>query len=379
MARVGLAGEVTPEQVDLIKRTVAKGATNDELNLYLFDCKRRGVHPLDKLIIFTKRKNDRTGEYTYTPVTTVDFMRSRAADTGEHAGTDDAEYIETNTYPAKATVRVYRFVNGERCGFQASARWKEYYPGDGAPGFMWRRMPYLMLGKCAEALALRRAFPQELGGLYVSEEMDQAGPVLSNEPELTETRATQRKPSHSEPAINCERCKGQITETTATKNGQTRTVSVRDLTNRSKEMWGKNICADCQRAIARGASVEPPKDDPPQQQQSAAPAFETKTEHIPDSGGLVEVVGIPVKFEGLEVGNRKKLVVTMSDGYGLQTWHVGDTTQRRLKIAISRGEPTLFSCQETEKGGTKYLDMKDVIRVGDKTIEQLELNTTLVP
>src|SRR5215831_10697134 len=76
----------TAEELDLIKRTVAQGATDAELKLYLFDCARHGVHPLDKLIHFTKRGNK------YTPVTSIDFMRIRAAETGEMAGSDLAVF-----------------------------------------------------------------------------------------------------------------------------------------------------------------------------------------------------------------------------------------------------------------------------------------------
>jgi hypothetical protein len=71
------------EQLDLIRRTVAAGASNDELALFLYDCQRRGIHPLDKLLHFTKRGGK------YTPVTSIDFMRSQAAMTGEMAGSDD--------------------------------------------------------------------------------------------------------------------------------------------------------------------------------------------------------------------------------------------------------------------------------------------------
>ena len=159
--------EVTAEQMDLIKRTVAKDATADELKLFFFDCKRQGVHPLDKLIHFTKRGGK------YTPVTSIDFMRSRAADSNEYAGSDDAVF-HTNAeerFPESATVTVYRLVQGQRCSFTATARWSEYVPEQ---AFMWKKMPYTMLGKCAEALALRKAFPRQLAGLYSAEEMDQA-------------------------------------------------------------------------------------------------------------------------------------------------------------------------------------------------------------
>ena len=160
---------VTNEQIELIRRTVAKDATDDELQLYFFDCKRRGVHPLDKLIHFTKRAG------RYTPITSIDFMRSRAAGSGAYAGNEDAIFMDTSgPFPSLATVTVYRLVGGVRCPFTGTARWAEYYPGDQS-GAMWKKMPHTMLGKCAEALALRKGFPEELAGLYAKEEMDQAG------------------------------------------------------------------------------------------------------------------------------------------------------------------------------------------------------------
>lgn len=171
----GLA--LTKEQLELVKRTLAKGATNDELALYLYDCNRRGVHPLDRLIHFTVRTEQRSGERHYTPIVSIDYARSRAAESGEYAGSDDAAFKEAEPYPESATVTVWRLVQGQRVPFTATARWKEYYPGDGVPGFMYRRMPHVMLAKCGEMLALRKAFPQQLSGLYIEEELEQAPAV----------------------------------------------------------------------------------------------------------------------------------------------------------------------------------------------------------
>ena len=175
-----LAPTVTTDQIELIKRTVAKDATDDELKLYLFDCARQGVHPLDKLVHFTKRQGK------YTPITSIDFMRIRAAETNEYAGSDDAEFHPKPTGanpekfipPSAATVTVYRLVQGHFAKFTATARWAEYCPEPGPSGkgdVMWRKMPHTMLAKCAEALALRKGFPRQLAGLYAKEEMDQAG------------------------------------------------------------------------------------------------------------------------------------------------------------------------------------------------------------
>jgi phage recombination protein Bet len=162
---------VTPEHLALVKNTIAKDATPAELELFLYDCARQGVHPLDRLIHFTVR-TDRNGKRTYTPIASIDLMRIRAAESGECIGIDDAAFLGTPmTASFEARVTVYRLVQGQRAPFTATARWTEYKPDQ---DFMWKKLPHVMLGKCAEAAALRKGFPKQLSGLYVKEEMEQA-------------------------------------------------------------------------------------------------------------------------------------------------------------------------------------------------------------
>ena len=159
---------VLPAQLALIKKTVAAGATADELELYLYDCHRQGVHPLDKLIHFTKRGGK------YVPITSIDFLRMQAAKTCEYAGADDAIFTGEPGKPGfAASMTVYRMVAAFRCAWTATARWEEYFPGE-TQGHMWRKMPHVMLSKVAESLVLRKAFADRLHGLYTHEEMAQA-------------------------------------------------------------------------------------------------------------------------------------------------------------------------------------------------------------
>lgn len=178
---------ITSEQMELAKETVAKGATDAEFHLFVYDCRRRGVHPLDRLIHFTKRGGK------YTPVTSIDMFRARAASTKVHMGTDDVIFCGIPGDPGfQATVTVYRLVQGEKCPFTATARMSEYMP-ESPNDFMWKKMPHGQLGKCAEALALRKGFPQELEGLHTFEEMEQAGP--NDGPRDESRKEPQRKSS----------------------------------------------------------------------------------------------------------------------------------------------------------------------------------------
>jgi phage recombination protein Bet len=214
---------ITDEQVDLIKRTIAADATPAELQLFFYDCRRRGVHPLDKLIHFTKRKGK------YTPVTSIDFFRARAAETKEHMGTEDAIFSGTpKAEDFAATVTVFRMVQGEKCPFTATARWTEYCPEAGND-FMWKKMPHGQLAKCSEALALRKGFPQELENLHTFEEMDRAhseewAPEDASKPAAIQPPQRKGTPAPSLPVVDAVRSvpDGAVLVTeTSFKNGKT--------------------------------------------------------------------------------------------------------------------------------------------------------------
>jgi phage recombination protein Bet len=183
-----LVGSFSEAQVDLIKSVIAVGATDDELKLFLYTAKRTGLDPLTKQIHFVKREVNKklpngawVKEGQMTVQTGIDGYRAIAERTGNLAGISDAVYdSEDGEYPKKATVTVYKMLSsGQRVEYTSSARWSEYAQtytrnGETVVGPMWKKMPYLMLAKCAEALALRKAFPNDLSGLYTTEEMQQA-------------------------------------------------------------------------------------------------------------------------------------------------------------------------------------------------------------
>ena len=164
-------GKLSRPQVELIKRTVAKGATDDELKMFIQVCKGTQLNPFLKQVHFVKRWNSSEGREVGAIQVGIDGFRSIAESSGAYAGNSDPIYegekeiniggkdLRKVTVPLKATVSVFKMVNGQHCEFVATARWEEYYPGP-KMGFQWHIRPFLMLGKCAEALALRKAFPE---------------------------------------------------------------------------------------------------------------------------------------------------------------------------------------------------------------------------
>ena len=179
-------------QIDLIKRNIAKDATNDELKLFLYQCERTGLDPFARQIYSIKRSGRHVTQIS------IDGARLIAQRTGRYAGQDgpfwcgeDGVWRDVwleNKPPSAAKVLV--FLLGTERGTPGVALWKEYSISND----MWKRMPALMLSKCAEMLALRKAFPMELSGLYAAEEMDQADNVIDMPARIIETATTPQKP-----------------------------------------------------------------------------------------------------------------------------------------------------------------------------------------
>lgn len=193
------------DKIDLIKRTVCKGASNEELQLFLHAAQRMGLDPIARQIHAVKRWDSQAGREVMNIQVAIDGFRLIAQRTGAVDGQDGPFWCGEDGIwrdvwlddepPRAAKVIVYR--KGEGHPYSGIARLDSYAQRkkDGSFTAMWSKMPDVMLAKCAEALALRKAFPAELSGAYSDDEMSQA----DNEPIRANSRP-QAQPTPSLPS-----------------------------------------------------------------------------------------------------------------------------------------------------------------------------------
>lgn len=189
------APSMSPEQIEIIKRTIMDKASDMELAFFLEMCRHKRLDPFSGQIVATKRRSwnrdTRDWEFKWVYQTTIDGMRSIAEDSGEYEGCDaaqwcgpDGEWHEVwlkKEPPLAARVVAYRRGRKPAIGVANYDFFCQTFKPDKnetpRPTEIWQKGAPHMLAKCAEALALRKAFPRQLGAVYSRDEMQGAGVI----------------------------------------------------------------------------------------------------------------------------------------------------------------------------------------------------------
>lgn len=170
--------------VEVLTGSLYPGAERNSVVMVLAYCKAAQLDPMLKPVhivpIFQKGRG-----MVDTVMPGIGLYRIQAARTGQYAGISEPEYGPTiNTtlagaevsYPEWCRITVKRqMANGQIAEFSATERWLENYATASrdsiAPNAMWKRRAFGQLAKCAEAQALRKAFP-EVGSAPTADEME---------------------------------------------------------------------------------------------------------------------------------------------------------------------------------------------------------------
>lgn len=177
----------------LVEAIFPNAQKTESVILALSYCRARKLDPFKKAIHIVPIWDKSKGCLVDTVWPGIGELRTTAFRTGEYAGRDKTEWGPMRTekigsiemeYPEWASVTVYRIIKGQRVAFAGpQVWWKETYAtqkrNDDTPNEMWQTRVMGQLDKCAEAAALRAAFPEEIGGDYCAEEVRATMPSIN--------------------------------------------------------------------------------------------------------------------------------------------------------------------------------------------------------
>ena len=185
---INTSNEIDQHIWSALKNSLYTGARDESIKMVLDYCKAAKLDPMQKPvhIVPMSVKNAVTGKYEYKDVVMagVGLYRIQAARSNQYAGVSEPEFGEDVTcnlggseitYPKWCRVTVKKLVNNTIVEFTAKEYWLENYASkkdELTPNTMWRKRPYGQLAKCAEAQALRKAFPEIVSQHPTAEEME---------------------------------------------------------------------------------------------------------------------------------------------------------------------------------------------------------------
>lgn len=162
----------SPNQEQMIRDSFMSGASKEDAAMLMEVARTRRLNPLLKQVHFVSRYDKKKQRNVWSVQVSIDGLRAIAERTGKYDGQDEAEFgpLSQHGYPQWARVKVYR-KDWSRPAV-GTAYWEEYVQlYEERPTKFWNTMPRVMLAKCAESIAMRKAFPEDMSGLYTPEEM----------------------------------------------------------------------------------------------------------------------------------------------------------------------------------------------------------------
>jgi phage recombination protein Bet len=182
------------QQLAALRQIGVENAPNADLAVFLNYAQRTGLDPFARQIYMIGRRSKAGNDWItkWTIQASIDGLRIVAERSGDYAGQVGPEFcgpdgiwrdVWVGSEPPVAT-RIGVLRHGFNAPLFAVAYWDEFVQTDrdGNPSAMWKSKPKLMLAKCAEALALRKAFPNDLAGLYTADEMGNPETQLAVQP-----------------------------------------------------------------------------------------------------------------------------------------------------------------------------------------------------